>query len=135
MEGSLIETSDHFNLVEGRSDIKEEAEDVLEELNLSVGDSKTREEETNQIYLSHQIVETDRIKRVSNGDCQYRNTYNTLQQQMNKLKRNSLRYECDECEYVTVAKRNLKHHKKVEHEGVRYPCGECEYVATTNGHL
>ena len=35
MEGSLIETSDHFNLVEGWSDIKEEAEDVLEELNLS----------------------------------------------------------------------------------------------------
>ena len=46
-----------------------------------------------------------------------------------------VRFPCDECEYVSNEKGNLKQHKEAQHYGVFHPCAKCEYVATSSSNL
>ena len=46
-----------------------------------------------------------------------------------------VRYNCEQCEYKSTTKSNLKSHKLTKHEGVKYNCDQCEYKATTKGNL
>jgi len=45
------------------------------------------------------------------------------------------RFKCDECDYCTPYKCNLKKHKASTHQGIRHPCDQCDYSATQSGHL
>ena len=42
---------------------------------------------------------------------------------------------CNECDFKSTQKSNLKLHKRSKHEGVTYPCDECDYKATQPGNL
>ena len=44
-------------------------------------------------------------------------------------------YNCDQCDYKTTRKDNLKRHKLTKHEGVSYNCDQCDYKAKTKDRL
>ena len=39
-------------------------------------------------------------------------------------------FACDECEYVSSGKHNLKYHIASKHLNIRYPCMKCDYSST-----
>ena len=43
--------------------------------------------------------------------------------------------ECDECDYVSTSKLNLKHHVEAEHNNKEFSCKKCDYVGTSRGNL
>jgi len=42
---------------------------------------------------------------------------------------------CDQCDYHTPFKGNLKKHKEAKHDGIKYPCDKCDYAATQKQSL
>ena len=42
---------------------------------------------------------------------------------------------CDQCDYHTPFKDNLKKHKEAKHDGIKYPCDKCDYAATQKQRL
>ena len=44
-------------------------------------------------------------------------------------------YACDNCQFSTKNKSNLKAHRNAKHLGVKYPCDQCDYKASYSNHL
>ena len=40
------------------------------------------------------------------------------------------RYQCAECEFMTLNQSYLKQHTELKHKGIRFPCEHCAYAAT-----
>ena len=36
-------------------------------------------------------------------------------------------YSCDQCEYQAMTQKVVKNHQQVQHEGIRYSCDQCDY--------
>lgn len=43
--------------------------------------------------------------------------------------------ECEEWDYVSTGKLNLKHHVESEHNNKEFLCKKCDYVGTSRGKL
>ena len=43
--------------------------------------------------------------------------------------------ECEECDYVSTSKLNLKHHVESEHNKKEFLCKKCDYVGTSKWKL
>ena len=43
--------------------------------------------------------------------------------------------ECDQCDYITTTRSNLRRHKKAKHDGIKFPCTKCDYKASYSHNL
>ena len=44
-------------------------------------------------------------------------------------------FHCDQCNYRSITKDQLKRHIEREHENIKYVCHQCEYVAPSRTNL
>jgi hypothetical protein len=44
-------------------------------------------------------------------------------------------FYCDQCDYQTGRKGDVRKHQQYKHEGVRYACGQCEYQTKDRSSL
>ena len=73
--------------------------------------------------------------RYTCNECEY---IATMQYNLNRHKQYKhlgVRYKCDHCEHQANTQGNLSNHKQVKHLEVRYSCNQCEYKSSTQGHL
>ena len=53
-----------------------------------------------------------------------------------KSKHEGFRYDCEQCDYQSIYKKNLKEHIETKHDGInRYACKECDYQSSRQDSL
>jgi len=45
------------------------------------------------------------------------------------------RHKCEQCDFHSTSKSNLKKHVQSKHDGIRYFCDQCDHITTQNSHL
>jgi len=115
---------------EGKQKIQEEV--VYKNLSEDVLDPRTQ----NTIHRSFGTTSTSpKVKKVATVDSLtltndvYEN--NSEIKQISKFKLQN----CNECEYSTPRRQQLKHHIETNHEGIRYPCDVCNHQSRSVENL
>merc|ERR1712129_86084 len=67
--------------------------------------------------------------------CNYKSTRKDNLRSHKKSVHDGVKYLCDQCDYMSGNKSNLRIHQKSIHEGVKYSCNQCDYQATQQVHL
>ena len=84
----------------------------------------------NDNSLPPQFEQTNEVSYAYEGD-----TFSSLEDasfttNSKALTKSRSEHKCDQCEYRSNFKSNVKAHMKAKHEGIKYPCDVCEYKAS-----
>jgi predicted RNA-binding Zn-ribbon protein involved in translation (DUF1610 family) len=79
--------------------------------------------------FAERSIQSEYKNAMNKYECGYSATQN------GKSKHESVRYQCDQCDYKASQQSNLTTHKKAMHEGVRYTCDQCGFTATQQSSL
>ena len=71
-------------------------------------------------------------KKEQCNQCDYASENKHNVRRHSKSKHMGAEFNCDKCDKTYKFKEGLNQHKLVSHNGKRYPCHICNYLATSN---